>query len=92
MFNNNLVPVTVTISVAELGNLAPAVPLGSMTITSQPFTGFDAELVSALGLPILADTYGIVKVETSIDNALTEMLRLKNLNGFIDIATSIPVR
>ena len=92
LFNDNPIPATITVTVAELGNASPATPLGSTSIVLQPFSGVDAELISTLGLSIPADTYGTVKVESTINGVFAEMLRLKDLNGVIDIAASSPVR
>ena len=92
LYNDNTVPVTVTISVNQLGLIAPAVPLGSTTITLAPMSGVDAELQATLGFAIPADTFGTVEVSASSNDVFAEILRLRNFGGFIDLAKAVPVR
>ena len=92
LFNDNAVPVTVTISVNQLGLVAPAVPLGSTTITLQPQTGIDAELEATLGFVIPADTFGTIEINAPTNGIFAEMLRLRPLNGYLDLAKAVPVR
>jgi len=92
LFNNNSVPVTVTVSVNQLGLAAPAVLLGSTTVTLQPNSGIDAELIETLGFAIPADTFGTVEVNAPTSGLYAEILRIRPLGGFIDLAKAVPVR
>lgn len=91
LFNDSSSPATVTITVNQLGGASPAVPLGSTSITLQPGAGVDAELIGTLGFAIPADTYGTVEV-TAPAGVFSQLLRLRWLNGFIDLAKAVPVR
>jgi len=92
LFNDNSTPVNVTVSVNQIGSTSPAIPLGSTTITLAPQSGIDAELIGTLGLSIPVDTIGTVEVSSASSGVYAEILRLRPLNGYIDLAKAVPVR
>jgi len=92
LYNDSTSTQTVTINVNQLGIANPAVPLGSTTVTLAPGQGIDAELEATLGFNIPDNTYGTVEVDSTGNGIFAQILRLRLLNGFIDLAEGIPVR
>ena len=92
LYNDSTTAQTVTISVNQLGIANPAIPLGSTTVTLAPGQGIDAELSATLGLNLPANTYGTVEVSSTGNDIFAQVLRLRMLNGYIDLAEGIPVR
>ena len=68
------------------------IPLGSTSVTLAPGQGIDAELEATLGFSLPDNTYGTVEVTSTGDPVFAEVLRVRTLNGYIDLAEGIPVR
>lgn len=92
LYNDSSSVQTVTIRLNRLGITFPALAIGSSTLTLQPNTGLDVELRETLGFAILPDSYGTVVIDSSSDGVFAQILRLRLLNGYIDLAEGTTVR